>query len=155
MADFGTLAAIIAFILNSASVATLVNLLGKPEVSNVSGEIREEIGKANADPGFVKRRTKKLLGIILSPWIILLHLINLGIYILLGFILVVGPEKIPVQWQSGTAAEVLTPLEFLIYSLWLIISILVYFINAIIPSFRLIHLYSRAKRWLRLNAHEH
>ena len=153
MPDFGTLSAIIAFVLNSASVATLVNLLGKSDISSLSSEIKGEIGKANADPGFIKRRAKKLLGIVLSPWVILLHLINLGIYIVLGIVLGVGPENLPTWLQSGTALEALTPLEFLIYSLWLFISVIVYFINAILPSFRLIRLYVEARRWLKINKH--
>lgn len=148
--DFETLAAAITFIVNTAGVATLWWLLERSELNELKSDLGEAIKTNTSDIGYVKRLRRKLRWELVG-WMLLLHVVNLGIYLALLAILLLGPQMLFSPSTAGALAEPLTPWEKVIYSVWLAISGLVYVARGVAPTLGFVALCVKAGRWLRTN----
>lgn len=150
-ADFGTLEALVGLALNSAGLAALGGLLARDEVRELVKELREAISQNLGDrrptPEFVRRKREALGRQLFSVWMLLLHLLNLGILVALAAILVIGPQNVfdPVE---GELAEPLTPAQLVVYGLWLVLNLIAYLVNGVSPTRRWWRLWCEAKAWL-------
>jgi hypothetical protein len=148
--DFETLAAIISFLTSAAGVGGLIALLADTDFRELQKELGGLIKTERADYKYTKRKTQNV-GWRLFTGITILHLVNIGVYIVLLLVLIIGPERLPAALLADTAAEPLAPLEKILYSTWLVISILVYLFRCILPTLDSFVLYGRAKSWLKDN----
>lgn len=150
-ADLNTLGPVIGFIVNGVGVATLAALLASSDLKDLQAKLSNVLAEVYPDFGYVKRHRRELLWELLSPWTLALHVINLGIYVALLLILLIGPEKLFSPETAGALAQPLTGLEKLLYWLWLVLSALAYIARCFVPTIRLVKLYRKAGKWIRSN----
>lgn len=147
-ADFETLTAIISFLTSAAGVGGLISLIIDDDFQNLLKTLGGLIRAADSDYDYIKQLTRKLGGRLFTG-ILILHLVNLGVYALILLIVIVGLDRLPPVLLAGTTAAPFTILERLLYYIWLVISLLVYFFRCIAPTLDAWALYHRARKWLK------
>jgi ABC-type Na+ efflux pump permease subunit len=150
-ADFETIAAALAFIINGAGIAALWELLERKETKETRDDLSEAIKRKISDYGYVKRLRKKLWSELLPVWLVLLHVVNLTIFIGLSIILIRGPERVFSPETAATLAEPLFPLTDVLYWVWLVLFLFAYIIRGFMPTLRLLRVQVKSSRWLRRN----
>jgi hypothetical protein len=149
-ANFETLAAALAFIINAAGVATLMWLLERAELKGLQSELSTLINSKRSDHPYVRKLCGKLTRELIG-WMLLLHVLNLCIYAAVGAVLWIGPENLFFFSRTDPLATPLSTSEKFLLWMWLAISGLVYVVRCISPSFQLVALWTRAYKWLRTN----
>ena len=150
-ADFETFAAVISFLLDGAGVATLAALLDNKQLKDLQSDLGEAVQHRLSDFGYVRRKNQALVRELFSVPVILLHILNLLIFAGILYVLISGPQNLPVGLMSGTAAEPLTLLEKILYAIFWILIFLGYLIKCVIPTLQYGALYRKARRWLKEN----
>lgn len=149
--DFETLATILVFIINSVGLAALWRELEKDEIKEIKDDLGNAIKSNISNYGYVIRKRKKLSGLLISIWMILLHIINLIILIGLLLVLILGPENVFTDPIDGSLAEPLTQVERVLYWIWFGSFLLAYIIRGLVPTLDLIKLYIKSGQWLKKN----
>lgn len=149
--NFENLAAIIGFVLNAGGIATLIALLNSADTKAVVDCLTKAIGLSTSDRGLVSRRSATLAGLIFSPSIILLHLLNLTVFFVMGMALIVGPNHLFIGILPTALAQPLSTTEKIVFTLVLVILFLGYFSQCAMPSIKNAWLLMKSLRWLRKN----
>ena len=150
-ADFETIAAALAFIINGAGMAALWRILEKEETKEIRDKLSGAIKTKTSDFGYVKRLHKKLWSELIPIWLFLLHIVNLAILIGLMIILILGPERVFAPQNGATLSEPLFPFMRVLYWVWLILFLFAYIIRGFMPTLKLLKIYVKSNRWLRNN----
>jgi hypothetical protein len=146
--DFETLGAVIAFLTSAAGVGGLLALLDDADFKELLKNLGSLVKNDRADRNLTQRNTRKL-GWRLFTGILILHIVNLGVYASLLVVLVIGPDHLPATLWVANPATPFTSLEKILYTTWLVISLLVYLFRCILPTINSFSLYSKALKWLR------
>lgn len=151
-ADFTTLSALFAFILNGAGLSALYHLLTqsdtKETVSALRGAIAKNLGDERPGPKHVRKKVEALGAELFSFWMVLLHFLNISILVALVIFLIMGPDKLFSQ-AEGELAEALTPVQLVVYWTWFFLSLIAYMIKGVSPSLKWWRLWREGKAWLR------
>jgi len=145
--DFETLGAIIAFLTSAASVSGLTALLDNADFKGILKTLGDLVNNNLADFTLTRRYTQNL-GWRLFTGIFILHIVNLGIYVALLLVLIIGPDHLPAALWVANPAAPFTLLENILYATWLVISLLVYLFRCILPTIDAFSLFLTASRWL-------
>lgn len=149
-ANFETIAAGIAFVVNGGSLTALASLLDAQELRDLKTELGGLIVTRLSNPDYVRRVRGYLLRKLVSLGFILLHILNVSILAIVALVLWRGPENIRLG-GAGPIADPLSLLDKVLFGAWLLVSGLVYLVKCFGPTFRLAALYRSAGRWVRTN----
>ena len=151
-ADFSTLAVLFNLILQSAGLAALGSLLSRKGVEDLVADLRRAIGPDRGDERpdekYVARKVKALRGELFSTWMVLLHLMNLGILVAVVVVLVIGPEVV-FSSAEGELAEPLSPAQLAVYWVWFALNVIGYVVKGASPTVQWFRLAYAAKAWLK------
>lgn len=148
-ADFGTISAVLAFLANGALLAALLRELDDKGLAKLVEDL-SSIGDLANRPGeeYVQQKRGDLRRSLFSLPMVALHLAYVGILAGLAAVLLIGPEKL-FSAVDGELADPLTALELWLYWAWFALSLLIYLVNGVLPTYRLWRLSRKAGAWLK------
>lgn len=149
MANLDATTAAIGFLVNGAGLTTQRVLLERDELKEVKKELSAAIGTQLSQPQYVERLRGKLCSQ-LKGWVLVLHLLNLGIYAAVITFLVAGPETIS-QHVITLPISPLTPTARILLYVWLGLSGITYLALCFGPTVRYLKLIRKASQWMRDN----
>ena len=149
--DFETLAAVISFITNSVSIASLIYILEKGGLKKIKAELETLIRSKMSDYYLLKQKYHSLIEYLKNPFLYISHLLILFVLICLVIILLRGPGVFFNPDTSSTLSKPLTQAEKIIYYIWLLGGLISYTLKGIIPTCELVLLRNQSKNWLAKN----
>jgi hypothetical protein len=143
LADLDATTSIIGALVNGAAITAQRALLDREEIKKLKDELlgRNYLSQDQQ----VKQQRQSLVSQL--RWIVLFHVINLGIFAAFILFLVIGPVTLS-QYFPRIQGSPLTSTAKILLWLWLIISGLNYIALCLVPTFKLWQLTRETKKWL-------
>lgn len=140
--NFENIAGLIAFIMNASGIGTLIALLEAKDLNKILTDLRRSFHRGVNQGDFITGKIHELKKKLIP--ILILHIVNLIIFIGIILMLILGPENV-LRIFAGSITEPSSLLDRVIYWVYIFVTLIIYIIRCVIPSIKLISFLIDAK----------